>query len=198
MTRNRATKAKGNFSWNTRQSATRRAGFMPALDQCEARVLLDAAAVHVLPVAHDDVIDTDEGNAVTIPVLANDIAPLGFVNSSVKAASSPGHGTVTASDSDGSLSYNPAPGYFGTDTFTYTFSDTSGRSSSRGTVTIVVNRPRANDDSAATTQGGTVQLDVVANDTDPDGNNEIDHSSVAVQSGPAHGAVQVGGAGVVT
>ena len=45
-------------------------------------------------------------------------------------------GQVTATAADGSFKYNPAPGFEGTDTFTYTVSDATGKSD---TATVTIN-----------------------------------------------------------
>jgi len=58
-------------------------------------------------------------------------------------------------------------------------------------VTIVVNRPTANDDFADTDGVNPVSVAVLANDTDPDGNNMLNPAAVTVASGPAHGTVTV-------
>src|SRR5262249_32607816 len=58
-------------------------------------------------------------------------------------------------------------------------------------VTVVIHRPTANDDFATTPAGTPVTVDVLANDTDPDGNNQISPASVAVTTQPAHGSVAV-------
>lgn len=51
--------------------------------------------------------------------------------------------------------------------------------------------PTASDDSDQTTEGQSTTTDVLANDTDPDGN--LDPSTVQVQSGPSDGSVSVDG-----
>src|SRR5439155_19895692 len=61
------------------------------------------------------------------------------------------------------------------------------------TVTVIVNRPTANDDFTETDAGTAVVIDVLENDTDPDGNDNLDATSVAVISGPANGSASVNG-----
>src|SRR5690606_22041321 len=68
----------------------------------------------------------------------------------------------------------PAPGFTGTDTFTYTVVDSAGNSAT-GTVTITVvdgaaNRPPvAVDDTARVFKRDYVEINVLHNDSDPDG-----------------------------
>ena len=176
----------------------------PGLERFEDRALLSgvpalqaipAAAPSILPVAHDDVIDTDEGNPVPIPILANDVAPSGFATSptgygEVTITSPPGHGSVKV-DISGVATYSPTTGFYGTDHFQYTFHDSNGTVSNAANVTVVVNRPSANDDFASTPEATPVAIDVVANDTDPDGNGRIDRGTVSIGSFPAHGSATV-------
>ena len=76
------------------------------------------------PNAVDDQAGTEPGKAVTIDVLANDQP-----NSSGKApdpstlevTAAPGHGTTAVAD--GKVTYTPAAGFTGTDTFTYQVCD---------------------------------------------------------------------------
>jgi LPXTG-motif cell wall-anchored protein len=67
----------------------------------------------------------------------------------------PLHGTVELA-ADGSFTYTPDAGFSGTDTFTYTLTDASGRTPT-GVVTIVVT-PTAVDDAAHVRAGGTLTL----------------------------------------
>ncbi|MET0435533.1 MAG: Ig-like domain-containing protein [Cellulomonas sp.] len=70
-------------------------------------------AVLVDPVAVDDTATTPESTPVTIDVGANDLGTVLPPDVTVP----PGHGTVALVD--GVLVYTPAPGFVGTDTFTY-------------------------------------------------------------------------------
>jgi hypothetical protein len=144
------------------------------------------------PTAVDDNIDTDAGNPVTIPVLANDSSAAAPLNpASVKVVNGPAHGTVTLDPATGNLTYTSVPSFSGTDTFTYTVQDANGATSNPAQVSVVVNRPQANDDFAGTTGATSVTIPVLANDTDPDGPDKLDVSSVAIVTGPAHGSLAV-------
>jgi VCBS repeat-containing protein len=81
-----------------------------------------------------------------------------------------------ALNTDGSFTYNPDPGFYGTDSFTYTASD--GSETSGATVTITVNEltaPVANNDSYVVFTGTTLSVNstngVLSNDTDPQGDD---------------------------
>ncbi len=71
------------------------------------------------------------------------------------------------------LVYTPVAGFTGTDTFTYVITDPAGNQST-ATVTVTVgavdpNAPIAVNDTATTTSGTPVDIDVLGNDSDPNG-----------------------------
>ncbi len=93
-------------------------------------------------------------------------------------------------NADGTITYTPAANYAGADSFTYTISDGQGgngdgdrqRHCDRGQ-----RRPVAADDAAATAEDTSVNIAVLANDTD------IDGDSLTVSGGHAAGPRQRGG-----
>ncbi|WP_340537323.1 LamG-like jellyroll fold domain-containing protein [Nocardioides sp. GXZ039] len=90
------------------------------------------------PVAVDDSYKTQEGVALEVAapgVLGNDTDADGDALTTTEATQ-PEHGDLTL-NADGSFSYTPDAGYFGTDTFTYKAADAS-RTSEAATVTIEV------------------------------------------------------------
>src|SRR5262249_12834137 len=133
---------------------------------------------------NDDSTDTDAGNAVSIDVLANDSASGGFNVSSLQVVGAPSHGSAVVQG--GAILYTPVQGFAGTDTFTYSVMTTGGQQLGPATVQVVVNRPTANDDFTDTDAGNAVIIDVLANDTDPDGNNQLNPSSVPLPTPPPH------------
>jgi hypothetical protein len=100
--------------------------------------------------------------------------------------------------SDGTFTYMPHPGFSGTDFFTYR-ADNEGVRSNIATVTIDVigtnDAPVTRNDVADTEQGVAVVIDVLANDTDDDGDGLVVE---AVTAAPAHGAVAVNADDTVT
>jgi len=156
-------------------------------------VTIAVAAVNDRPEARDDSASTDEDLAVSISVLAND----GDVDGdalAIQAVTQPGHGSVTSSGS--AATYTPSRDYNGIDTFTYTATDGRGGTST-ATVTITVapvnDAPVAQDDSASTDEDLAVSISVLANDTDPEGDDLI----VRAVSSPTHGVVEVRGSTVL-
>ena len=100
--------------------------------------VLDALA----PTANNDTAVTFEATAVTINVLANDVDPDGD-QLTVTSVGPAAHGTVI-NNGNGTVTYTPAVGYIGFDTFTYTICAPEGClvSSSTGAVTVDVQRRR--------------------------------------------------------
>ncbi len=87
------------------------------------------------PVANNVSTSTLEGTALTLNLLADASDPSGYTLS-LASYTNPSHGTLT-STSAGTLTYTPAAGFLGDDTFTYTVSDGHGGSAT-GTVTVAV------------------------------------------------------------
>ena len=127
------------------------------------------------PVAGDDIAVTTAPNAVTIRALDNDIDPDGDPLQMV-AVSTPAHGTAEILNNGAFITYTPAAGFSGTDTFTYDIDDFRGGTDT-GTVTVTVNpgqtpvngAPVAVDDADSTQPATPVIVGVLLNDTDPDG-----------------------------
>ncbi len=130
------------------------------------------------PVANDDTASTAEDASVSGNVLADDTdadgEALTVANAGVYAGA---YGTLTL-NADGSYSYAPNAaaqglddGETAQDVFAYTASD--GTASDSATLTVTVgganDAPVANDDSASTDEDTAVSGNVLANDTDADG-----------------------------
>lgn len=154
------------------------------------------AAGNVKPVAVDDSASTPEDTAVDIVVTANDYDPDGddiaLITSPIVVAPTSGSAVKV---SGSTVRYTPDVGFAGTDTFQYEIGDFNGhRARAWVTVSVIGNRPPdAVDDSATVASGGTVDIVVTANDSDPDGDNVALITSPIVTP-PAHGsAVKVNG-----
>ena len=162
--------------------------------QTNATVTVTVRPVNDGPEATDDESETDEDTSVEIHVLANDADRDGD-QLSVRSVTDPGHGTVTV-NGDGTVTYTPNANYHGGDAFEYTVSD--GKVTATAVVTVTVHPvndpPEAMDDAAETDEDTAVEIDVLANDTDVDG----DELSVQPATDPEHGTVTVNGDGTVT
>src|SRR6056297_708559 len=134
-----------------------------------AGVAMSVAAANSAPLAEDDTAETTEDTAVSIDVLGNDSDPDGDPLT-VTAASAP-NGSVTVED-DNSLTYTPNAGFTGPDTITYEISDGAGGTATASVAMSVAaanSAPLAEDDTAETTEDTVVSIDVLGNDSDPDG-----------------------------
>lgn len=102
------------------------------------------APVNAPPVARDDAATTLRNTPVTIKVAANDTDPDGsLVLSSIVVVRAPSKGK-TVVHLDGTVTYTPARGYRGNDTFTYTIRDNLGTVSNVARVTVNVGALSAN------------------------------------------------------
>jgi hypothetical protein len=143
-------------------------------DTDEATVRVTVGAVdNTPPVANNNTAQTVEGQPVTIDILANDLDPDGDDLSIASFDATTANGGSVEAD-DERLRYTPADGFNGTDFFTYVAEDEHGAVSDTATVTVEVqavgnNAPVASDDTAQVLAGQTVTIDVLANDTDADG-----------------------------
>ena len=115
------------------------------------------------------------GRAVDIPVLANDSDPDGDAIQIETIAAQPTFGSAVVNP-DGTIRYSPRLGESGSDRLRYTIVDANG-DRAVGEVVIGVlpadgeNRaPTATNDTYTVIAGSDIQLfDVLANDSDPDG-----------------------------
>jgi hypothetical protein len=140
------------------------------------------------PTATDDSATTAYNTPVTLDVLANDTDPDGD-SLSLTGVTAPAHGTAALNN--GKVDYSPATNYYGADSFDYTISDGNGGTDT-GTVNVTVlpppdHPPVAVDDSVTTTENTPATINVVANDTDVDG----DALSVSAVEAPAHGTATI-------
>jgi large repetitive protein len=138
-------------------------------------------------------IKTPQGpNAIGRGVLANDYDVDG-TTAVAQLVSGPSHQQSFVLNTDGSFAYLPAPGFFGTDTFTYVGLDWNYHSSApNGTVTIIVAQtnqpPVAANDSFTIAAGGTLDVPapgVLANDGDIDSTT----LTAVLVSPPDHGTL---------
>lgn len=166
---------------------------------CARRCTLALCAIpaNKAPIGKNDAATTALDTRVRINVIANDRDRDGrIVPRTVRIVTKPQHGKVTR-HRDGTVTYSPALGFQGRDRFRYRVKDNDGAKSNVAKVTVTVRPgnvpppanvpPVANNDSAATAVNTPVLINVVANDTDANGN--LDPATVAIVSNPANGGV---------
>jgi VCBS repeat-containing protein len=99
----------------------------------------------------------------------------------------PTHGTLLGFDADGTFTYKPNTGFTGSDSFTASVKDPSGATATVVLTLRVDGPPQANNDFISVATGNPVVVDVLANDTDPEGDN----LSVQITSTPSTGTATV-------
>ncbi len=161
-------------------------------------------AVQQPPVAGDDALMTLQDHALVITItsdlLTNDVDTDGDPLM-MTAFTNPANGTLV-DNGNGTLTYTPNNGYFGSDSFVYTVNDGHGNTD-QGVVTVVV-KPlhslQAVDDAGATLEEVPVTVSVLGNDRDPDylpnGINPALH--VIGFTAPGNGQVTHNGSGQFT
>jgi hypothetical protein len=107
-------------------------GFSYGVQDSSGAVANALVQIHVTPVAVADSFDTPAAKPVSGNVLGNDVGS----GLHVVASTPPSRGTANVA-ADGSFTYVPATGFFGTDSFQYTVQDASGQTAS-GSVTVSV------------------------------------------------------------
>jgi CshA-type fibril repeat protein len=152
-----------------------------AANQCVTR----SVTVAVTPIGADDTASTPAGTAVSIPVLTND--PSG-PSLTVRSATTPAHGTVSILG--GTIVYTPAPGFSGTDTFSYTACDAANRCITQN-VSVSV-KPTATDDAVFVEPGKPVVISVLKNDP------AAPSVTVVAVSTPGHGTAVINADGTIT
>ena len=169
-------------------------------------VLCDTATVNITinpvndpPDAVNDSATVDEGGTVNIDLTANDTDVDGTVDdATIIITSGPTNGSVTV-NANGTVDYTHDGSETTSDSFTYTVKDDDAATSNAATVTITVtpvnDPPDAVNDSATVDEGGTVNIDLTANDTDVDGT--VDDATIIITSGPTNGSVTVNANGTV-
>jgi len=134
-------------------------------------VTVAVASVNDLPTVANDSATTNEDTAVNIDVLGNDSDVEDGTALTVTAVGTTGAG-VAVIESDNTVTFTPNADFNGTASFSYTAEDSDGGSRS-GTVVVTVSpvndAPVATDDSGSTAAATPVSLDVLANDSDVDG-----------------------------
>jgi hypothetical protein len=137
----------------------------------EATVTVTVNAVNDTPVGNNDTASTLEDTSVSIDVLANDTDSDG--DSLAVQTANATNGSVSISNQN-ILTYTPTSNFNGTGLVTYSVIDGQG-ATANATVTVTVNavndEPTASNDTAETAEDNSVTLNVLANDSDVDGDD---------------------------
>jgi uncharacterized repeat protein (TIGR01451 family) len=151
--------------------------------------------------ASDDAATTPQNTPVTVSVLGNDRLdgqPVDPTTVTVTQVSTPANGNAVI-NADGTVTYTPAPGFAGTDTFTYRICENGNPANcatATVTITVLPNEIEAKDDADTTEPNTPVTTPVTGNDTTT--GIPLDPGSVTVVTSPANGSVVVHPDGSVT
>ncbi|OHU92126.1 Ig-like domain-containing protein [Pseudoalteromonas amylolytica] len=171
-----------------------------------ATISVNIGAVNDRPVAGDDSTTTNEDTATTLAILNNDsdVEDSGFVGADI-ALEDQGSGAGVYSlanvsvATDGVLTIAPNQDQNGVLTFTYTVEDSDGLRSDPATVTVnitaVNDAPVAVDNTAQLAEDGSIEINVLGNDTDVD--SQLNSSSVTVVTAAQGGSTQVQASGSI-
>ncbi|MCB0032735.1 MAG: tandem-95 repeat protein, partial [Anaerolineales bacterium] len=134
-----------------------------------ALVTVTVNAVNDAPIAIADTAVTDEDTPIILDLLAND-SDVDSPSLIIDSVTQPTNGVVSH---DGQTAiYTPTANFNGNDSFSYLITDGAGGSST-SVVTITVNpindAPNALDDETLTAEDTPITIDVLANDSDVDG-----------------------------
>ncbi len=152
--------------------------------------------VNQAPIAVDDEATTEVNTPISIEVLANDSDPDGDTLTITDINELPSNGTVTIEGS--AVNYTPNTDFIGTDSFEYVICDTEGLCDTALVVVNVVEEienqaPIAVDDEATTEVNTPISIEVLANDSDPDGD---DLTITDINELPSNGTVTIEGSAV--
>lgn len=159
-----------------------------------ATVTVNVTPINDRPVAVGDEYNLREDNPLTEPapgILENDVDPDSIL--SVILVSNVQSGTLSLAV-DGGFTYTPAANFFGTDNFTYRASDGVAQSEVV-TVTLSVapvnDVPEANNDALTMPEDTVAAIQVLSNDRDADGSNDLNPGTLQTTSQASHGSTLV-------
>ncbi|VEE14849.1 retention module-containing protein [Ectopseudomonas mendocina] len=185
--------ADGSYTYQPAKDFNGSDSFTVTIDDGNGGTTTSVVSVTVKPVndaptAAPSSISTDEDTPVNGSVVGNDVDGDTLTYS---LANGPQHGSLVL-NANGTYTYQPAKDFHGSDSFTVTIDDGNGGTTT-SVVTVTVNpvndAPVANDDSVTTLEDTAVTIDVLANDTDVDGDSLLisgasaGHGSVSVVDG---------------
>ncbi|MEZ6135388.1 MAG: tandem-95 repeat protein [Pirellulaceae bacterium] len=160
-------------------------------------VSINVSGVDDPPIANNDVYSIGVGQTRLLDVLANDSDIDSAIDlRTIVISQPPVFGTAIRNET-GVVQYIAGAGFRGIDTFGYRVRDLAGNLSNEATVTVTVNNaPVANNDSTFTFKNESIDINVLANDTDFDGTLNPSTVEVVVSPTPA-GTTEVLPGGII-
>jgi large repetitive protein len=164
-----------------------------------AIVIIRITPVDDLPTAVRDIVSMDEDATLTGTVATNDFDVDGNLNpNSFTQTSLPTRGTITFNP-NGSYTYTPTVGYFGTDSVEYQVCDLAGLCAKEWliiTINHVNHAPVATNDVVNATEDTPLNNSVATNATDVDG--DLDPNSFVAIDAPTNGTIVINPNGTYT
>ncbi len=168
----------GTITFTHDGSETTSAGFTYTINDDQgavsnvANVIISVVQSNDIPVANNDSGAVNEGETVIIDIADNDTDPDGTLNYSSIIFSNVINGSCT-NNNNGTISFTHDGSETITASFSYTINDDLGATSNIANVSITVtpqnDAPTANDDTGTVNEGESTTINIIANDTDPDG-----------------------------
>jgi|GEM_PF-679567 len=157
----------------------------------KANTLKLTEAQATVPVANNDSYSVYKNTSTDLNILSNDTS--GSAITGITITQQPAHGTVTVNGT-ANVTYVPASGYSGTDSFKYKALNTTG-SSNEATVSlnVITSVPVANDDSYSVYSNSTNSFNILSNDS-----SSLTITGITITQQPAHGTITVNGTTNVT
>ena len=171
-----------------------------SLDGTTHDITITIGGVNDAPAAVNDApVAVDEGGTAIFDLAVNDYDIDNALNlNSISITAAPSNGSLVV-NSNGTVTYTHDGSETTSDSFSYTIADITGAISNIATVDITVNPindlPSALDDAGVVDEGGTVNIDLAANDFDVD--DAVDLSSIVIISAPTNGTLTVNNDGTV-
>jgi outer membrane protein OmpA-like peptidoglycan-associated protein len=150
------------------------------------------------PIANNDVASTPKDTPVAVNVLSNDIAPNGSLDklsidldpNSTGIQSKLTNTQGSWSVKDGKVEFTPINSFAGIASINYTVNDSNGKTSNQASLSVNVStvndNPIATNDVASTIEETPITIDVLQNDTAPNGLNkatlDLDMNTSGIQS----------------
>ncbi len=156
---------------------------------------------NVGPLTSADTFSTYKGIGLTFNPLINDSDITGTLDPTTIAVTAPNHaGTATVNPANGLITYTPAAGFVGTETFTYTVADSNHVTSAPTTVSFVVSAPLpvapvANNLVVTDLANTPISVNVLSVDNPT---TTFNLGSIVITTAPTAGSVVVNGDGTVT
>jgi len=155
--------------------------------------------VNAPPTVSGSAITVNAGGTGTVDVTSTGDDPDGDNANLVAVSLVPGNNGTLSGANTGTITYTNTNTSATSDTFTYKVSDGAASSLDLATVSVTINAiPVANADGASTTPSSTITINLLSNDTDADGNNTIDATSVIEDGSISNGTISINSSGVAT